>query len=152
MAKPSSLTNIINQLKVPPSYKPVSTTFTENNPELTSTFELTRKYTLTTPTTRAEALQQIVKTLALNPSDHRVVNIYDEQLNGTTSPLFDTTTGSRYLFSAKLEPSFDGETILPECKSAQTDDVYRACVNNNSRWGMNARVASVEITVEKVPR
>jgi hypothetical protein len=146
------LTQVINQLKVPSSYEVTGTSFKQENPGLTTVFSTTRTYKITIPTTRTEALVQIVKSLGLSPADHQTVNIYDEQLNGVSSPLFPFPgNGSIFKFSARLEPSYSGMPFLEQCSNNGTDYEYRACVNNDSRWGKNALVESVEITVWKEP-
>ena len=152
MESHSQLARVIDAIKVPPSYKITKTSFSEANPELTTTFSITRDYEVTTPTTRAEALLQIIKSLGLNPENHQTVNIYEEQLNGTSSPLFPSPgSGSSFKFSAKLEPSYSGSPVLNQCEGKETDSAYRACVNNDKTWGKDSLVKKIEITVYKEP-
>ncbi len=152
MESRSQLTKIINEVKLSPSYKPTKTFFSKENPELTTVFSISRDYEVTIPVTRYEALQQIVKSLGLNSADHQTVNIYDEQLNGVSSPLFPFPgSGSLFKFSAKLEPSYNESPVLKQCLGSGTDADYRACVNNDPTWGKNSLVKTVEIAVDKEP-
>jgi hypothetical protein len=126
------------------------TVFSEQNPELTTIFSITRDYVITKPTTRANALQQIVKSLGLNPADHQTVGIYDEQLNGVNSPLFPFPGSDKsFKFFARLIPSYNGYSPVKGCEAAQDDTTFRSCINNNPTYGKDSLVRTVQIEVDK---
>jgi|SRR5579862_1408183 len=149
----NQLTKVLNEIKLPASYKLTKTTFSTDHPELSTIYSVSRDYQLTEPTTRAEALQQMVKSLDLNPADHQTVSINDEQFNGVPSPLFPSGTKDwEYRFYAKLEPTVSINPADDQClKNSATQALYVTCVDKDPSRGNDAPVKTVELSVDKEP-
>lgn len=100
------------------------------------------KFTYNVSGTREEVFQNVVKSLGLNPDEHK--ESYDQNLNGVGSPKY------KYLYFLNISPSDDVIVNNDPCLANGEDDLqWKICKNKDPKRGKNIQATTMELEVIK---